>query len=248
MKLQDKTVIVTGGCGGFGNPLVQRLTAEGAQVGVFDIDRQGLEALADQDRVSAHACDLCSQESINTCVEEFFGKHGRIDALVNNAGILYNEPLVKFGPGGLVRHSPETWRRVMAVNLDAVFMLTAAVVEKMLSKRTRGVIVNISSISAQGNPGQSAYAASKAAVEALTKTWAHELGMLGIRVTCVAPGYSDTSSTHAVMPEKALETIVSEVPLRRLGKSEEIVDGVLFCLTNGFFNGKVLSLDGGLVF
>jgi len=248
MDITDKAIIVTGGCGGLGTPVVRALAERGASVGVLDFDPGGLERLAAEvGSVMPLDCDLTDPADVDKSVAAFFEVQGRIDGLVNNAGILYNEPLVKFGPKGLQRHGRESWRKVMSLNLDAVFETTSAVVERMIQRRTRGVVVNISSIAAQGNPGQSAYAASKAAVEALTKTWALELGVWGIRCACVAPGYTGTGSTHAVMNEDTLDHIVSEVPLRRLGEPEEIASAVLFCLENDFMNGKVLAVDGGLV-
>lgn len=249
MDVRGKTVVVTGGCGGFGRLVSERLADKGASVCIIDINTESMSDVSSySDKISVFRCDITSAADVESCINEIAVKFGTIDVLINNAGILHNEPLIKFGPGGVVRHSAESWKKVMSVNLDAVFYVTSAVVEKMLMKRTRGVIVNISSIAAQGNMGQTAYSASKAAVEAMTKTWAMELGMLGIRSVCVAPGYSDTASTHAVMKEGNLEQIVSEIPLKRLGKPMEIVDGILFSIENDFFNGKVLSIDGGLIF
>lgn len=248
MELKNAALIVTGGCGGFGRPLVEALVRKGAKVGVADVNGETLAQMAGaMPGITPLRCDLTDTDEIFRAVHSFFEQHGRIDGLVNNAGILHNEPLVKFSPTGLKLHGASTWRKVMALNLDAVFQATAFVVEKMILRRTRGVIVNISSIAARGNAGQSAYAASKAAVEALTKTWALELCVWGIRCACVAPGYTGTGSTHAVMNKDTLDQIVSEIPLRRLGDPEEIVSAILFCLTNDFVNAKTLSIDGGHV-
>ena len=117
----------------------------------------------------------------------------------------------------------------------------------MVVSRTKGVIVNISSISASGNAGQSAYSAAKAGVNALTKVWAKELGPMGIRVVAVAPGFCDTKSAHNALSESVLTQIVQDVPLRRLGRPEEIAAGVVAVIENGFIHGKVIQIDGGLV-
>jgi len=117
----------------------------------------------------------------------------------------------------------------------------------MITTRTKGVIVNISSVSAGGNAGQSAYSAAKAGVNALTAVWAKELSPLGIRVVAVAPGFTETESTKETVSEATLRETVKKVPLRRLGKPEEIAEGVLGAIRNDFFNGKVLELDGGLI-
>jgi 3-oxoacyl-[acyl-carrier protein] reductase len=125
--------------------------------------------------------------------------------------------------------------------------MTVCVVEKMITTRTRGVVVNISSVSSSGNAGQSAYSAAKAGVNALTAVWAKELGPMGIRVVALAPGFTDTDSTKDAVSEAALRETVKKVPLRRLGKPAEIADGVVSVIRNDFFNGKVFELDGGLI-
>ena len=125
--------------------------------------------------------------------------------------------------------------------------MTACIVEKMITTRTRGVVVNISSVSAGGNAGQSAYSAAKAGVNALTAVWAKELSPMGIRVVAVAPGFTETDSTKEAVSETALRETIKRVPLRRLGQPEEIAEGVLSVIRNDFFNGKVLELDGGLI-
>ena len=124
--------------------------------------------------------------------------------------------------------------------------MTVAVIEKMITTRTKGVVLNIGSISAAGNPGASAYSAAKAAVHALTRTWATELGPMGIRVIAIAPGFMDTDSARAATSETALRETIKRVPLRRLGKTEEVADAVVAVIENDFFNGKVFELDGGL--
>jgi 3-oxoacyl-[acyl-carrier protein] reductase len=172
---------------------------------------------------------------------------GSADILINNAGILYSAPLVKIAPSGTEKHDVEMWNKVLAADLSSVLYMTACVVEKMIIARTKGVIVNISSVSAAGNAGQSAYSAAKAGVNALTMVWAKELSPMGIRVVAIAPGFIDTDSTKEALSETVLRETVKKVPLRRLGKPEEIADGVLAVIQNDFFNGKVFQLDGGLI-
>ena len=150
-------------------------------------------------------------------------------------------------PDGIKKHDLDAWNKVISTNLSSIFYVTVNVVEKMILNRTKGVIVNISSVSSSGNAGQSAYSAAKAGVNALTATWAKELGMMGIRVVSVSPGFTDTESTHKVMSQSNLKNLIREVPLRRLGMPEEIADGILFAIKNDFINGKVLELDGGLI-
>ena len=136
---------------------------------------------------------------------------------------------------------------MLAADLSSVFYMSSCVVEKMVTTRTKGVIVNISSVSAGGNAGQSAYSAAKAGVNALTAVWAKELSPMGIRVVAVAPGFTETDSTKEAVSEAVLREVIKKVPLRRLGRPEEIADGVLSVIKNDFFNGKVFELDGGLI-
>ena len=248
MDFQDKNIIVTGGVKGIGRLVVEALVSEGARVCVFDLDEEGLRTLdSSESTVSCHLCDVTNPESVADAVERFYQDSGQIDALVNNAGIIYSAPLISLSAGEIEKHSVETWKKVIETDLSSVFYLSVNVIEKMILKRTRGVIVNISSVSASGNPGQSAYSAAKAGVDALTATWAKELSPMGIRVVGVAPGYSETASTANAMSPEVLKRVVERVPIRRLGRPDEIVDGVMFVMRNDFFNGKTLKLDGGLV-
>ena len=248
MDIRGKKVIVTGGVRGLGRLMVDKLVSREAAVTVFDLDAQGLERLRDQQGgVSCFECDVSNYEQVVAATAQYHERFGAADVLINNAGILYSAPLVKLTPTGIERHDPAMWNKVLASDLSSVFYMTACVVDKMIATRTKGVIVNISSVSAAGNAGQSAYSAAKAGVNALTAVWAKELGPLGIRVVAVAPGFTDTESTREALSEAVLRETVKKVPLRRLGRPEEIADGVLCVIQNDFFNGKVFELDGGLI-
>ncbi len=247
MDLDGKKVIVTGGVGGLGRCMVDRLVAQGALVAVFDVDAHGMDALRKQwNDVNCIECDVSNYEQVVAATAQYHEKFGAADVLINNAGILYSAPLVRITASGIEKHDIDAWNNVLATDLNSVFYMTACVVEKMIATRTRGVVVNISSVSAAGNAGQSAYSAAKAGVNALTTTWAKELGPMGIRVVAIAPGFMETESTKHALNETTLQEIVKQVPLRRLGRPEEIARGVLSVIENDFFNGKVLQLDGGL--
>jgi 3-oxoacyl-[acyl-carrier protein] reductase len=248
MELRGKKVIVTGGARGLGRSMVEQLVAREAAVAVFDLDARGLRELsAQQPSVHCVVCDVSDYEQVAAATARYHGQFGAADALVNNAGILYSAPLISLGTTGLLRHDVQMWRKVMAADLDSVFYMTACVVERMIATRTRGVVVNISSVSAAGNAGQSAYSAAKAGVNALTATWAKELSLMGIRVVAVAPGFTETESTKQALSEAMLRETIKRVPMRRLGRPEEIAAGVVAVLENDFFNGKVFELDGGLI-
>jgi 3-oxoacyl-[acyl-carrier protein] reductase len=248
VELRGRRVIVTGGVRGLGRATVERLVARGASVTVFDIDAGGLDELA-----RAHAgvnrvvCDVSDYGRVAEATARYHEEFGAAEVLVNNAGLLHSAPLVRLTPAGVERHDAAEWNRIIAADLSSVFYMTACVVEKMVSTRTRGVVVNVSSVAAAGNAGQSAYSAAKAGVNALTATWAKELGPLGIRVAAVAPGFTETESTREAVSEAVLRETVRRVPLRRLGRPEEIADGLLHVIENDFFNGKVFELDGGLI-
>jgi len=229
--------------------MVKALLAKEAAITVFDLNASGLEELSNEHGVvNCVECDVSSYDQVVRATAQYHEQIGAADILINNAGILYSEPLVKISAAGVEKHDPGMWNKVLASDLSSVFYMTACIVEKMIVTRTKGVIVNISSVSARGNAGQSAYSAAKAGVNALTAVWSKELGPLGIRVIAVAPGFTETDSTREVLSEGVLRETTKRVPLRRLGKPEEIAQGVLSVIENDFFNGKVFELDGGLVF
>ena len=246
MDLRGKRIIVTGGVKGLGRAMVEKLIARESVVTVFDIDVAGFDEVQ-KAGARCLACDVTNPEQINAALEEFGEARGAPDVLINNAGILYSEPLLKITEDGLKLHDRESWDRVLLTNLSSVFYMTAPVVAKMVATRTKGVVVNIGSVSATGNPGASAYSAAKAGVHALTQAWAKELGPMGIRVIAIAPGFMDTDSAHAATSDTALRETIKRVPLRRLGKAEEVAAAVIAAIENDFFNGKVFELDGGLI-
>ncbi len=240
-------ILVTGGVGGLGRAMVERLTAQGATVAVLDRDGEGLAALrAALPSVLTQVVDLTDPEATDTAVGAVFADLGGLDVLVNNAGVIRNAPLID--PLNRVPRALRLsqWDEVIATNLTAVYSVTMAVADRMVRKRIRGVIVSIGSISARGNPGQSAYSAAKAGLEALTLTWAKELGPLGLRAVCVAPGFTDTPSTHAALSEDKVAEVRGEVPLRRLGRADEVALAVQQVIENGYVNGAILRVDGGL--
>ena len=248
MDLKGKTAIVTGGLSGLGRSIVDQLCREGSNVEIFDIDPEGFNKVSvELPDVSFYHCDVTNVEQVQQAVDTVYEKVGQIDILVNNAGILYNEPLIKLSPKGTEKHSIQMWQKVLETDLSSVFYMTAHVAEKMIQKRTKGVIVNISSVCAAGNAGQSAYSAAKAGVNALTVTWAKELGVFGIRTAAVSPGFFDTESTHNVMNETLLKEVIKEIPLRRLGKAEEVAESVISVIKNDYYSGNVLEITGGLV-
>jgi 3-oxoacyl-[acyl-carrier protein] reductase len=244
LEVKGAIALVTGGAQGLGLAIARRLADEGATVVVADRDAQALAALAQG--LEGTSMDVTDPEQVSTVVAGIVERHGHVDILVNNAGVIFSEPFVNvMNPAGIM-HDYGRFRASLTVNLDSVFIVTAAVVEHMVKRRTKGVIVNISSISACGNEGQTAYSAAKAGVNAMTVTWAKELGRWGIRSNAVAPGFIGTDSTRQALNETVLKHIQTNTPLRRLGHADEVAQAVIALIENDFINGTVLDVNGGL--
>ena len=247
MILKDVAIIITGGASGLGKTLATNLATQAAKVIVIDKNEESLALLREEcPQIYCYSADLTDYNAVQTLTAKIFEEHGKINVLVNNAGIIHSEPLVNLLSREDIKHKVENWDKTININLNAVFYVTVNVVEKMVKTRSKGVIINISSISANGNIGQSAYSATKAAINALTVTWSKELGMFGIRSVAIAPGFMDTPSTRAALTENKIKQYQSATPINRMGKTEELLNAVIFVIENDFYNGTVLSLDGGL--
>lgn len=244
MEINGAVSIITGGAKGLGLAIAEHLLEQGARVVVADLDSDAVAELPDG--IEGHVLDVTDPGAVKAVVGTVLERHGRIDALVNNAGVIYSEPMVNITNMSDMMHSYDRFRKSIAINMDSVFIVTAAVVEKMVINRTKGAIVNISSISACGNEGQTAYSAAKAGVNAMTVTWSKELGKLGIRCNAVAPGFVDTSSTSHALSESIVKHIRMNTPLHRLGRPEEIALAVSSVIANDFMNGAIIHVDGGL--
>lgn len=241
MNISEQTILVTGSASGFGHYLANELAKNCKCVVGIDIS----DATYSSENIDHYKCDLTNPDQVSETINTIFEKH-KISVLVNNAGKIHSEPLVNMLSRDDKRHSIDNWDKMLSVNLSSVFYTSVNVVEQMMSKRIKGLIINISSISANGNPGQSVYSAAKAGVNALTSTWGQELSMFGIRTAGIAPGFFDTGSTHDALSKGILDKIRKEIPLRRFGNPEELLSSVKYIVENDFFNAKVLEIDGGL--
>jgi len=251
MRMKDKVVIVTGGAAGIGRATALRFSQEGAKVVICDVNEEGGQAALKElgDSAAFYKVNVTSREDVQTWIDDVAANFGRIDVLINNAGILRDGQLIKFKDGELVgQMSEEKFDLVISVNLKGVFNCTQAVAPVM-AKQGGGVILNASSVvGLDGNFGQTNYVATKSGVVGMTKVWSRELGRYGIRVNAVAPGFIATEMVTA-MPDKILEGMRGRTPLGRLGKPSEIADAYLFLASEeaSFITGETLRVDGGIV-
>jgi len=252
MNVKAVRAIVTGASGGIGLATARALAEAGAaHLGLLARSQEKLEAAVESlqgqqspAKVIPILADVRDPEGLKQGFASFVEQAGGLDVLVNNAGVLLDGALLSISFKGISRYSLDDWQTTMDVNLKGVFLCSQLAVEHMVRKRTKGVIVNVSSYSRQGRPWQAAYSASKGGVASLTLTLAQELAPYGIRCVAVAPGMIDTSMAQKGS-EEFRKKILEHVAAGRLGRPEEVAHAVLFCIENGFFNGRVLELDGG---
>ena len=244
MRLKGKVALITGGAGGIGKVTAEKFLKEGAIVVISDFNEEAgkltQSELKQYGEVSFFQADVSNSTQIESMVGAVLEKYKKIDILLNNAGITID--------GLLTKMDEESWEKVLSVNLSGVFKCTKAVVPSMLEQGS-GVILNASSVvGIHGNIGQTNYAATKAGVIGLTKSWAKEFGPKGIRVNAVAPGFISTDMT-AKVPQKILDMMESKTPLRRLGTADDIALAYLYLASEdaSYVNGTILSVDGGLV-
>ncbi len=251
MRLKGKVALVTGAAAGIGKSTALRFAAEGATVVLCDVNEAAGQATADEVGPDAafYKVNVADRAAVQAWVDAVVARYGRIDVLVNNAGIVRDNQLVRFKDGELVKQMPEAdFDSVLAVNLKGVFNCTQAVAPVMI-RQGGGVILSASSVvGLDGNFGQTNYVATKAAVVGMTKVWARELGKYGIRVNAVAPGFTATEILSA-MPAKVIDGMVARTPLGRMGQPEDIANAYLFLAGDeaSFISGAVLRVDGGLV-
>ena len=240
MRLKDKVAIITGAANGIGFATAQRFTQEGAKVMIADVNPDAVKAAADRIPSSeAYVMNVTDRASIESAVDQIMQRYGRIDILINNAGITQDARLVKM--------TEAQFDTVIDVNLKGVFNCTQLVVPHML-EAGKGAVVNASSVvGIYGNFGQTNYSATKFGVIGFTKTWARELGSKGIRVNAVCPGFIATEMVKA-MPENILQDIERRSWLGRLGAPEEIANVYLFLASDeaSYVNGIALEASGGI--
>ena len=244
-QFDGKVAVVTGAARGIGRSIAERLAREGADVAICDLQAEWLAETASAIQALGRkalpvAVNVGNGESVTACIAEVMKVFGRVDIMVNNAGITKD--------GLLVRMSDDDWDAVLQVNLKGTFLFTRAVA-KVMMKQLSGAIVNIASvIGLIGNAGQCNYAASKAGVIALTKSTAKELASRGVRVNAIAPGFISSKMTDALSQE-VRDQMLKAIPLACFGTPEDIAKAVTFLASEeaSYVTGQTLSVNGGMV-
>jgi 3-oxoacyl-[acyl-carrier protein] reductase len=243
-RLKNKVCIITGGAQGIGLATALKFAREGARLAIWDVKQQAVDEAVRQCReagaqAEGYIVDVTQRPMVDAATESVKARFGRIDVLVNNAGITQDARLQKM--------TLEQFDRVIDVNLRGVFHGSQAVANTMVAQGA-GVILNASSVvGIYGNFGQTNYAASKFGVLGFTKTWSRELGPKGVRVNAVAPGFIQTPILDTI-PEKVLDDMRHRVPLNRLGTAEEIANVYCFLASDeaSYVNGAVIEVSGGM--
>ena len=251
MDVRGKTILVTGAGQGIGRSLAVHFARKGANLALLDTNAQSVvetQAHCTELGVAArsYVANAANEDSVVGALDQVTAEFGRLDGLINNAGIVRDGMLVKVKDGQLVgKLTLADWQAVIDVNLTGVFLCTREAAQRMVARAGGGVIVNVSSISRAGNAGQTSYSAAKAGVAAMTVVWAKELARYGIRVGAVAPGFIRTPMVESMKPD-TLSKITSAIPLGRLGEPDEIANAVGFIFENELFTGRCVEVDGGL--
>jgi len=245
MRLKDQVALVTGGSRGIGRAIVKAFAAEGAKVAfVYRGSKEAADKLSEEvscagGAIRAFQVDVTNGEEAQKCVDQVVQDWGRVDCLVNNAGIIRDDLFV--------RMEPEAWHSVMQTNLGGLYNFCRGVAFLMMKQRS-GRIINISSLSAdRPNPGQTNYAASKGAINSFTKALAVELASRNVTVNAISPGFIETDMSEAVR-NKAGDIIKKMIPMRRLGQPDDIARLAVFLASSesAYLTGQIITVDGGL--
>jgi len=249
VNIAEQRVLVTGAASGIGLAMARRLASLGAVVWGLDRDVAALDELrasGTDASIRLLCCDVGVENEVQATVAAT-EEEGGVTVLINSAAVLRDQALVAKLGRNVRKHTLADWEETLRSNLTGTFLMTREVAESMIRGRRHGLIVNVSSISRAGNPGQTAYAASKGAIDALTVTWSQELAPYGIRVVALAPGFVETKMTRNI-PPMFLDRIRERTPLKRFGTLDEFAHAIQFIVENDYLHGKILELDGGLRF
>ena len=260
MNLEGKVVVITGGGRGLGRAFASELADKGANLALVDLNQDDLNttkemALAKGVKAQTFVKNVAKEDEVVSLFDQIVKDFGQVDGLINNAGItkdglIVRKKKIKDEAGNVTgeeiqKMSLQNWQLVIDVNLTGVFLCAREFFEKQLQLGGKGVCINISSISRNGNMGQTNYTATKAGVAEMTVTWAKEMAQHGVRCAAIAPGYINTEMVAAIR-EDVKQKIIDQVPIRRLGEPSEIARTAIFILENDYITGRVIEVDGGL--
>jgi len=242
MRLKNKVALITGGANGIGLATTERFAKEGAKIILWDVSDQGNE-IADRLKMEGHEIifkkvSVTNQDEVQKAMTEAQVHFGRIDILINNAGITRDRTLLKM--------TMQEWDDVISVNLTGVFICTQAIAPIMKEQNYGRIVSASSNVAIRGNFGQTNYVATKSAIIGMTKVWAMELGRYNITVNCIAPGFITTAMTEA-MPEEVRNQTIPHIPLGKWGVPDDIANGYLYLASDeaSFVSGICLTIDGG---
>jgi 3-oxoacyl-[acyl-carrier protein] reductase len=250
MNLQNQVIVITGAAQGLGKAMAEEFGKQGAHIALLDMQADAVEAAAAEIeklgvKANGYAVNVTDEKQVEDTFAKVVADFGKINGLINSAGIMRDGMLLKVKEGKIVSKMPlEQFQSVMDVNVTGTFLCSREAAAQMVETKSKGVIVNISSVSRAGNAGQTNYSASKAAVATMTVSWSKELARFGIRTGCIAPGLVETAMAAQMRPEMR-EMFIKSIPAQRLAEVEELAHAAKFIFENEYFTGRTLELDGG---
>ena len=254
MKLENKTIVITGGGRGLGAAMARRLAAQGCNIALVDLDEATMAKTKAQcemqgsSKVRTYVANVAVEAEVVKLFDEIVSEFQAVHGLVNNAGIMRDALTLKYKEGELIsKMTLDQWQMVIDVNLTGVFLCGREAAARMIELDCKGCIINISSISRHGNMGQLNYSASKAGVQAMAVVWSKEFARYGLRSVSIAPGLIGTEMIMAMKPE-AREKLAKSIPLQRVGDPDEVAKTAQFIFENDYVNGRCFEIDGGLRF
>ncbi|WP_339723372.1 SDR family oxidoreductase [uncultured Paraglaciecola sp.] len=250
MNLQNQVIVITGAAQGLGKAMAEEFAKQGAHIALLDMQADAVEAAANDIeklgvKANGYALNVTDEKQVEDTFAKVVADFGQINGLINSAGIMRDGMLLKVKEGKIVSKMPlEQFQSVLDVNVTGTFLCSREAAVQMVETKSKGVIVNISSVSRAGNAGQTNYSASKAAVATMTVSWSKELARFGIRTGCIAPGLVETAMAAQMRPEMR-EMFIKSIPAQRLADVEELAHAAKFIFENEYFTGRTLELDGG---
>ena len=250
MKLHNSVIAITGAAQGLGKAMAEEFARHGAHLALLDMQAEALDALAAELKAlgvnaKGYSVNVTDEAQVEATFAAIGSDFGQLNGLINSAGIMRDGMLLKVKDGQVSdKMSLQQFQSVLDVNVTGTFLCAREAAAQMIATHSKGVIINLSSVSRAGNMGQSNYSASKAAVAAMTVTWAKELTRHGIRTGCIAPGLVDTAMAQQMRPEMR-ELFIKSVPAGRLADVSELAHAARFIFENDYFTGRTLELDGG---